>query len=130
MDWQTIKIPNQSRGKCTPYASIGHNQLILSAAACELIENYEEYEFVELLIPKNRDKIKMVGVKLCKISSNDSIKIRRIRYKDKYSKGIIISNKKILANIFGVDRASGDVTRFPVKKDDEDDSILVITLNT
>ena len=129
MDWQTIKIPNQSRGKSTPYASVGHDQLILSAAACELIENYEEYEFVELLIPKNKNKT-MVGVKLCKRSSNDSIKIRRTKYKDRYSKCIVISNKNVLASIFGVDRVSGDVTRFPVKIDDEDDCILVITLNS
>ena len=127
MNWQTVKIPNESRGKCTPYASVGHNSLSLNAAACDLIENYEDYDFVELLRAEQNKKI-LIGVKLCKTSSNNSIKIARTKYKGKYVKGITIANKKVLESLFGVDRASGAVTRFPVAKDKDSDNILVITL--
>ena len=127
MNWQIVKIPNESRGKCTPYASVGHNSLSLNAAACDLIENYEDYNFVELLRTEQNKKV-LIGVKLCKSSSTDSIKIVRTKYKEKYVKGITISNKKVLESLFGVDRASGAVTRFPVTKDTESDNILIITL--
>lgn len=127
MNWQTVKIPNESRGKCTPYASVGHNSLSLNAAACDLIENYEDYDFVELLRAEQNRK-NFIGVKFCGTSSNNSIKIVRTKYKGKYVKGVTISNKKVLESLFGVDRASGAVTRFPVTKDKDSDNILVITL--
>ncbi len=127
MNWKVVKISGENRGKNTPYASIGHNALNLNAAACDLIENYEDYGFVELLEAEENKKT-FVGVKFCRESTNDTIKVARTKYKDKLVKGITIANKNTLTKLFGKDRVSGSVTRFPVNKDKDADNILVISL--
>lgn len=127
MNWKVVKISGENRSKNTPYASVGHNALNLNAAACDLIENYEDYDFVELLEAEENKKT-FVGVRFCRESTIDAIKIARTKHGNKLVKGIKIANKNILTKLFGKDRVSGSVTKFPVNKDKDADNILVISL--
>ena len=76
MGWEVVKIPTSSRGRTSPYASVGFGRLSLSAAACELIDNYETYTHVQLL--KNRVNNRLcIGVRFLKEAAPDSLKISR-----------------------------------------------------
>ena len=126
MAWEIVKIPTNSKGRNSPYASGGFGRLSLSAGACELIDNYEEYTYVQLL--KNRINNRLcIGVLFIKDSTTDSIKICRKKMANgKYVGGIDISNSKVLESLFGLAATAKKVTRYDVKKDDSYKNFLVI----
>ena len=126
MAWEIVKIPTSSKGRTSPYASVGFGRLALSAAACELIDNYEEYTYVQLL--KNRVNNRLcIGVLFLKDSSPDSIKISRKKMANgKYVSGIEISNSKVLESLFGTVATAKKATRYNVEKDDAYENILVV----
>lgn len=126
MGWEVVKIPTSSRGRTSPYASVGFGRLSLSAAACELIENYGDFTHVRLL--KNRVNNRLcIGVQFLKESVTDSIKISRKKMSNgKLVGGVDISNKKVLENLFGLAATAKQATRYDVKKDDSFENFLVI----
>ncbi len=125
MAWEVIKIPTSSKGRTSPYASVGFGRLSLSVAACELVDNYENYSYVQLL--KNRINNKpCVGVRFLKEALPDSIKITRKRSNGKIVGGVDISNSKVLENIFGLAATAKKATRYDVKKDNSFDNFLII----
>ena len=126
MGWEVVKIPTSSRGRTSPYASVGNGRLSLSAAACELIENYEEFTHVQLL--KNRINNRLcIGVLFLKESTPDSIKISRKKMKSgKLIGGIEISSSKVLENLFGLAATAKKTTRYDVKKDNTFENFLIV----
>ena len=126
MPWEVVKIPTSSKGRTSPYASVGFGRLSLSAAACELVDNYEEYTYVQLL--KNRINNRLcIGVLFLKEASSDSIKISRKKMANgKFVGGIDISNSKVLESLFGLAATAKKATRYEVKKDDAYDNFAVI----
>ncbi len=48
MAWELVKINNNKSGKYSAYASIGFGSIVLSSAACDLVENVGKYKFVQL----------------------------------------------------------------------------------
>lgn len=126
MAWEVVKIPTSSKGRTSPYASVGFGRLSLSAAACELISNYEEYTHVQLL--KNRVNNRLcIGVLFLKEASPDSIKISRKKMANgKYIGGIDISNSKVLESLFGLAATAKKATRYDVKKDNSYENFLVV----
>ena len=126
MAWEVVKIPTSTKGRTSPYASVGFGRLSLSAAACELIDNYEEYTHVQLL--KNRINNRLcIGVLFLKAASSDSIKISRKKMPNgKFVGGIDISNSKVLESLFGLAATAKKATRYEVKKDDTYNNFVVI----
>ena len=126
MAWEVVKIPTSTKGRTSPYASVGFGRLSLSAAACELIDNYEEYTHVQLL--KNRINNRLcIGVLFLKEASSDSIKISRKKMTNgKFVGGIDISNSKVLESLFGLAATKKKATRYEVKKDDTYNNFVVI----
>ena len=126
MPWEVVKIPTSSKGRTSPYASVGFGRLSLSAAACELVDNYEEYTHVQLL--KNRINNRLcIGVLFLKEVSSDSIKISRKKMANgKFVGGIEISNSKVLESLFGLAATAKKATRYEVKKDDAYNNFVVI----
>ena len=126
MPWEVVKIPTSSKGRTSPYASVGFGRLSLSAAACELVDNYEEYTHVQLL--KNRINNRLcIGVRFLKEASSDSIKISRKKMPNgKFVGGIDISNSKVLESLFGLAATAKKATRYEVKKDDAYNNFVVI----
>lgn len=125
MSWEVVRIPTSSKGRTSPYASVGFGRLSLSVAACELINNYEEYTHVQLL--KNRVNNRLcIGIRFLKEATSDSIKISRKKSSGKIVGGIDISNSKVLENLFGLAATAKKVTRYDVKKDDTFEDFLVV----
>lgn len=126
MSWEVVKIPNSTKGRTSPYASVGFGRLSLSAAACELIDNYQDFNYVRLL--KNRENNRLcIGVQFLKEAVTDSIKISRKKMKNgNFVGGVDISNSKVLEGLFGLAATAKKVTRYDVKKDDSFKDFLVV----
>lgn len=118
MNWETVKIENINKGRTVPYASVGFGRVSLSAAACELLENYNQYAYVVFL--KSRDNGKLcIGLKFLKEYAPNSIAIGRRKTKDgKIVAGIDVTNKRVMEDLFGPTGSANKATRFDVKKYD------------
>jgi len=126
MGWEVVKIPTSSRGRTVPYASVGFGRLTLSAAACELIDNYESFKYVQLLRNRVNNRL-CIGVRFLYESASDSLKISRKKMSNgKLVAGIEISNRKVLENLFGLAATAKKATRYDVKKDDTYENFLII----
>ena len=126
MNWEIVKIPENQRRRGTPYASVGYGRLSLSAAACELIENYEQIKCVELLKGKINNQL-CIGVRCLKETTSNSLMVSRKKDSNgKYITGMDITNKHIVESLFGPVGSANKVTRFKVRKDDDAENILII----
>ena len=127
MKWEVVKIPEGKRGRSAPYASVGFGRLSLSAAACELVTDYENKKYVELLKGKLNNKI-CIGVRLLEEPTANSLSISRKKDANgKTISGMDITNKKTIEDLFGPVGSAKKVTRFGVKKDEEEENILIIS---
>ena len=125
MNWETVKIYGEQKGRNTPYASIGRGKISLSAAASELIENNEKYTHAKLL-KATQNKKTYIGVAFFTEYVADSIKIKRKEINGKRITGMTIENKGVIEDLFGTDGIQKGTTRYSVKLDDDDKNILVI----
>lgn len=125
MNWETVKIYGQQKGRNTPYASIGRGKISLSAAASELIENNEKYTYVKLL-KATQNKKTYIGIQFFSEYVADSIKIKRKVIDGKQITGMTIENKSVIEDLFGSDGIQKATSRYSVKLDDDDKNILVI----
>lgn len=127
MKWETVKIKNDQRGRTMPYASVGFGRLSLSTAACELIDNFESFAWVELLKATVNVQT-LVGVKFLKEEerTEDSLPIKRRMVNGKIVGGIDIMNKGTMQDLFGEVGVQNKATRMCVKKDPDENNILIV----
>ena len=125
MDWSIVKISSDKRGRHVPFASIGFGKISLSAAACELIDNYEQYNYTELLRGKKDNKL-CIGVRLLKEPTQDSIRIKRKIVDNKPIAGITIECKNTIEELFGITGTARKITRYNVERDADAKNILII----
>ena len=128
MIWETVKIKNEKKGRTMPYASVGFGRLSLSCAACELIDNFTSFSYVELLKAISNNET-LIGVRFLKEDdkTTNSLPIKRRKLKNGTTVGgIDICNKGTIGDLFGLAGTQNKATRYGVKKDPDEDNILVI----
>ena len=106
MDWEVVKISGESKSRLQPCASVGFGRLYFNVAACELLDKCDDYEYVELLKGRIRNKL-CIGVRFLKKNekTQDSILIsKRRKGSAKKIIGIAINNKKMMEELFGLNR--------------------------
>lgn len=128
MIWETVKIKNEKKGRTMPYASVGFGRLSLSCAACELIDSFTSFSYVELLKAISNNET-LIGVRFLKEDdkTTNSLPIKRRKLKNGTTVGgIDICNKGTIGDLFGLAGTQNKATRYGVKKDPDEDNILVI----
>lgn len=115
MNWEVVKVENTNKGRTMPYASIGFGRVSLSAAACELLGDYNQYKYVEFLKARENGKL-CIGIKFLKESTTNSILIKRRISGGKLVAGMDISNKRVVESLFGPIGGASKATRLDVKK--------------
>ena len=124
MNWETVKIENGNKGRTMPYASVGFGRVSLNAAACELLEDYNQYKYVEFLKARDNGKL-CIGLKFLKEPTTNSILIKRRKTGEgTLVAGMDISNKRVVESLFGPIGGASKATRLDVKK--YEDNILGI----
>ena len=128
MNWETVKIKNDQRGRTMPYASVGFGRLSLSTAACELIDNLESYTCVEMLKAIEGGET-LIGVRFLedKDRTVDSLPIKRRVVNERIVGGIDIMNKGTMQELFGDIGVQNKVTRMSVKKDPDLNNVLIVS---
>ncbi len=129
MNWETVTIKNESKGRTVPYASVGFGRLSLSVAASELIKDYDKYDFAELLKGKINSK-SCVGIRLLykEERTDNSLPLKRRKSGGKIVGGFDIANKPTLEELFGPTASASKATRYNVKKDPDNENILIVFL--
>ncbi|MCR5332417.1 MAG: hypothetical protein K6E11_00090 [Bacilli bacterium] len=128
MLWETVKIKNERKGRTMPYASVGFGRLSLSCAACDLIDDFDTYAYVELLKAVVNNET-LIGVRFLKedAKTTNSLPIKRRKLKDgSVVGGIDISNKGTMAELFGLAGTQNKATRYGVKRDPDEENVLII----
>lgn len=128
MNWETVKIKNDRKGRTMPYASVGFGRLSLSTAACDLIKNFEDYSYVELLRATINNET-LIGVRFVKENGKtiNSLPIKRRKLKNgAVVGGIDICNKGTVGELFGPSGTQNKATRYGVRKDPDEENILII----
>lgn len=128
MIWETVKIKNERKGRTMPYASVGFGRLSLSCAACELIDNFDSYPYVELLKATVNNET-LIGVRFIKESdlTSNSLPVKRRKLKNgTVVGGVDICNKGTMGELFGITGTQNKATRFGVKKDPDEETVLII----
>lgn len=123
MAWSVVKVDRGRKNRSAPSASVGYGRIGLNVAACNLIEDFEKYSFVELL--KDPEKPSLYGVRFLESATEESVSIKRKIADGKIVGGIEISSKGHIEQIFGILGTQKKTTVYPVTKD-ENDNILII----
>ena len=133
MDWEVVKVRDSLRNsariasRSIPYASVGFGRIALNTAACELIDNYEQCKFVELLRGRHKNKA-CVGVRFLSPleTSPDAMPVRRRTRNGEPTGGVDIHGKRIMEELFGPAASASKSTRYSVEKDNRNDNVLII----
>ena len=125
MYWETVKIYSEQKGRNTPYASIGYGRISFNAAACDLVPEQEKYFYARLLRAM-QGKQQFIGVQLLENYEENTIRINRKKIKGKEITGFSIENKLVITNLFGQDGENRKTTRYNVKVENNNPTILII----
>ena len=130
MDWEVVKVGANAQGRTNPYASIGFGRISFSISACELLGDYENYQYVELLKGRRNNK-SCIGVRFLHDSerTDNSLPIRRKKSKGKVVGGLDIANKGLLEGLFGPAASASKSTRYNVTIDENNKRILIMYLD-
>lgn len=125
MAWEVVKIDNSKICRGKPTASVGRNKITLNVAACDLIDNYESYKYVEFL--KDTSDSTKIGIRFLMEPSADSVVIKRRQANGKTVGGIDVSSKCHMEKLFGNKGTHDGTTHYDIVKDqDADDTLIVI----
>ena len=127
MKWENVKIQGNNNTRNKPFASVGRGKLTLSAGACKLIEDQEEYKFAQFMKAKENGKL-YVGIRLLKEDAPNALHIARKKLNGKMITAMEITNKSVMEALFGVSGSADKTTQYEVRKDDDEENVLVISL--
>lgn len=122
MAWNIVEPEKGKRNRTHPSAGVGFGRISLSVSACNLLENYEQYKYVELLT--DPEKPSVVGIRFLEESTEKSIPIKRRISNNKVIGGMDIAGKYYMEKLFGMVGIQNKTTKYSVTKDSE--NILII----
>ncbi len=125
MAWEVVKVDDSKVVRGIPRATVGYGRISLNVAACNLIENFENYKFAELLVDKSKRPTEY-GVRFLKENTQDSISIKRKEVKGKIVGGVDIASVEHLGKLFGEEGKSRFSTHYSVSVDKSEPTILVL----
>ncbi len=126
MKWEIVKVKTSKAKTDTPIASVGLGRISLNSAACELIDNFEQYTHAIFMKARKDNKL-CFGIQFLKEEKENSIKITRRIYNGEVVKNSCSFNNKALANnLFGAHGTDNKTKSYCITLDNEDKTILII----
>jgi len=130
MKWEVVKVQDDVHprsGRVIPYASVGFGRISLNTAACSLIDNYGQYQYVELLKGRQKNKL-CIGVRFLKENerTQNALPVRRRMREGAPTGGVDINGKKIVETLFGPAASASKSTKYNVAKDNDEENVLII----
>ena len=122
--WETIDIKQHRRKNGGAFASIGGGRISLSAAACTLIDNIYDYEWIEVKQGKLGNKVVKIGLFFTNNEKDNYVKPIRVKSNGKEMEGISINSRPLVRKYFGETKEIS-TSRYAVEKVDEN----VIAIN-
>ena len=127
INWQVIPARTVKGQRKSPFISVGRGSIDVSAAACDLLpQNYKAYTYAKLLRSGMLVGIQLIAHTGSNAPDENAIPTSFKRSNQMDVKGITITNKSMVEEMFGAEIGLGKSTkRFPVWLED---GILVVDL--
>ena len=121
INWQVIPARTVRGQRKSPFISVGRGSIDISAAACDLLpKNYKDYTFALLLKAGSLVGIRLLAHVGTSAPDENAIPTSFKRSDSKDVKGITITNKAMVEEMFGTAIGLRDkATRFPVRFEDD-----------
>ena len=113
MEWEVVKI-KQTGGNSVPFVSLGNGRLEFNAAACQIVNDEGQYKFAQILKGKEKGKT-VIGVKFLTEYEENTIPIKRKKQSGKMLQGMVISNRGLIAELFGKEGSNNGMVRHGVE---------------
>ena len=119
MNWDKIDIKNENL-----YVLIGNGRIILTMETCHLINNFDDYNYVEFYKTKI-NRVTYLGLLFVKDETPGSSKI----VKGVNGSGAVINNALLIRNIYGAEGLASTYIKKSVLPDDDNPNMIVIHNN-
>lgn len=116
-NWEIVDLKQAVRSSGKPLASIGQGRLALNAAACDLINNIYDYEWVTIMQSKERGRVIEIGLRFSNQKESNSLHVARRKYKGKNVGGLNINSRQLVKKYFG-ETKEPSTSRYSVEKVD------------
>lgn len=126
MAWSVVEVDRSKKNRALPSASVGYGRLGLNVAACNLLGNFSQYKYAELLTDATRPSI--VGVRFLVEATERSVLLKRKEIKGKVVGGLEIQAKNHMEKLFGLAGTQKKTTSYPATKDPDSNNILIISV--
>ena len=116
INWQVIPARTVKGQRKSPFISVGRGSIDISAAACDLLpQNYKSYTYAKLLRSGALVGIQLIAHTGSNAPDENAIPTSFKRSNKKDVKGITITNKSMVEEMFGEKIGLGKGTkRYPV----------------
>ena len=116
INWQVIPTRTVNGQRKSPFISVGRGSIDISAAACDLLQNdYKSYTYAKLLRSGTLVGIQLIAHIGSSAPEENAIPTSFKRSNNKDVKGITITNKSMVEEMFGAEIGLGKGTkRYPV----------------
>lgn len=120
INWQVIPARTVRGQRKSPFVSVGRGAIDISAAACDLLPgDYHSYTYAMLYRSGTLVGIKLISHNGIGSPDKDAIPTSFKRSGGKEVKGITITNRAMIEDMFGTEVGLQDcTTRFPVRFED------------
>lgn len=127
INWQVIPAKTVRGQRKSPFVSVGRGAIDISAAACDLLpNNYKNYTYATLLRSGTLVGVRLIAYTGTGAPDENAIPTTFKRSEGKDVKGITITNRAMIEDMFGTEIGLQDkATRFPVRLED---GVFVIDL--
>lgn len=129
ISWETIKLNTKRyrQGVAMVSIGIGTGRMSISSAACDMIPNVYNYQYIEPLKSRGADDtIDVLGLKFTNTPTSSTLSVKRNKYKGEPTGGCQFSSKQLARTLFG--NIKKPITeQFAVKKYDDDTLAVILT---
>jgi len=123
--WKRVNVKQVPRRGSEAFATVGQGRISISAAACKLIDNIYDFNYIEAHSGKVNDIIEKIGLSFSKTKTHDTLSFSRRKYKNEFVDGLEIRSKPLVTEFFGKVKENTS-TRYPVEK--VDNNMLAINI--
>ena len=124
MAWEVVRVSSRRDYNGTPKARVARGSIHFNGAAINLVGKNVYGGFAELMMDLEDGRI---GVHFLEEKTDDAIAVHQSKSKGKPGRGVIITSRAHMRELFGEEGVSGASTKYAVSLDPDERDVLVLT---
>ena len=124
MAWEVVRVSRKRDYNGSPKARVARGSIHLNGAAVELVGRSVYGGYAELMMDLEDGRI---GLRFLEGRTDDAIAVRQSKSKGKPGRGVTITSRAHMRELFGEEGVSGASTQYAVSLDPAERDVLVLT---